>query len=64
MKVKTFTCPCGNTNPERTAFYDGGLGYEAVICTDCGNYSDFNGENKADEWSLAFVRPQNPIKQL
>lgn len=42
-------------NHDRTKFYDGSLGYEAVVCKDCGTYWDHEGEHAADEWSRGFV---------
>jgi hypothetical protein len=38
-----------------TKFYNGSLGYEAVVCEDCGTYWDHEGEHAADEWSRGFV---------
>ena len=55
MVIK-FNCSCGNTNPKHTHEYDGALGYEAIVCTDCGSYSDWMGEHPADDWSKQFVK--------
>jgi len=52
-KIKSFNClVCGNKNPNKTQFYDGALGYEAIICTDCGAFSDHLGFFPANDWSL------------
>ena len=48
-------CPCGNTNPSDTEFYDGSLGYEAVVCNKCARYWDHSGEHMPDDWSHAFI---------
>jgi hypothetical protein len=55
MVIK-FNCSCGNTNPKHTYEYDGCLGYEAIVCTDCGKYYDYAGEHPADDWSKQFVK--------
>jgi RNA polymerase sigma factor (sigma-70 family) len=39
-------CPCGNKDDFE--FYDGLLGYEAVICTKCGRYADHTGIHDED----------------
>lgn len=62
MKLKNFTCPCGNTNPDKADFYDGSMGYEAIICTVCGAYSDHEGDHKPTAWSLTYVRHQPDTK--
>jgi hypothetical protein len=59
--VISINCPCGNTNPKHTLEYDGMLGYEAVVCTVCGRYSDFDLEgkerqNEPDDWSKKFIK--------
>jgi hypothetical protein len=55
-KIKSFTClECGNKDPNKTKFYDGVLGYEAIICTECGAFSDHLGFFPADEWSLEMI---------
>lgn len=51
-----FTCSCGNTNPRKAKEYNGMLGYEAIICTVCGRYSDNAGEYPADDWSKQFIK--------
>jgi hypothetical protein len=55
-----FTCSCGNTDPKKAKFYDGALGYEAIVCKCCGRYSDFDNDgkeriNEPDDWSKNFV---------
>jgi hypothetical protein len=54
MVIK-FTCECGNTDPNKTHFYDGCLGYEAIVCKCCGRYSDHSGSYPADNWSSQFT---------
>jgi hypothetical protein len=61
--ITSFNCECGNDNPSKAKEYDGCLGYEALICTVCGRFYDFDLEgnprtNPADEWSKRFIRPQ------
>lgn len=53
--ITKFTCSCGNTNPNKAHLYTGWLGYESIICTCCGRYSDENGEHEADEFSMNFM---------
>lgn len=53
--ITQFTCPCGAKNPEDGAYYDGALGYEAIVCKKCGHYSDEFGEHDANAWSQQFV---------
>ena len=53
--IISFNCSCGNTEPKKAHYYDGCLGYEAIICKVCGNYSDHNGEHEADAWSKQFI---------
>jgi len=53
--ITKFTCSCGNTNPKKAKAYEGMLGYEAIICTECGKYYDNTGEHQADEFSKSFV---------
>lgn len=53
--IKKISCSCGNQDPNKAKAYDGCLGYEAVICTDCGRYCDNEGEHPADEFSMNFV---------
>ena len=57
MQIISFNCPCGNTDPKKSRHYDGCLGYEALVCTVCGKYSDHNSEepHDADEWSIQFL---------
>lgn len=50
-----FSCGCGNKNPRNTKYYDGHLGYEAIVCIYCGRIHDYDGQHEADEWSRAFV---------
>ena len=53
--ITKIKCSCGNTDPKKAKHYDGMLGYEAIICTDCGKYSDHQGEHEADEFSKSYV---------
>jgi hypothetical protein len=53
--ITKFTCSCGNTDPSKAKYYDGCLGYEALICTCCGRYYDHTGEHEPDNWSKNFV---------
>jgi hypothetical protein len=58
--ITSFNCTCGNKDPHKAKDYDGCLGYEALICTVCGTYYDFdlNGNprtNPPDNWSKQFV---------
>lgn len=40
----TKPCKCGANKPEYFKEYDGALGYEAIICSVCGSYSDHDSE--------------------
>ena len=53
--ITKFTCSCGNKDPKKAKAYEGMLGYEAIICTECGKYYDNTGEHQADEFSKSFV---------
>ena len=54
--VTEFTClNCGTNKPTHAKFYDGALGYAAIICTQCGASHDQSGMTTADEFSLRFV---------
>lgn len=53
--ITKFDCTCGNTDPRKAKYYDGALGYEAIVCTVCGRYSDHTGEHPADDWSKTFI---------
>jgi hypothetical protein len=39
----------------KTQFYEGVLGYEAIICTECGAFSDHLGFFPANQWSLEMI---------
>ena len=55
-KIKSFNClVCGNMDRNKTKFYDGALGYEAIICTECGAFSDHLGFFPANQWSLEMI---------
>ncbi len=52
-KIISFKCEyCGNNDPDKARFYDGCIGYEAIICQCCGAYYDQYGMNEPDEWSI------------
>jgi transcription elongation factor Elf1 len=58
--ITAFDCVCGNKDASKAKFYDGALGYEAIICKVCGTTYDFDNEGKPrtnppDEWSRNFV---------
>ena len=58
--IVSFNCTCGNNDPKKAKFYDGALGYEAIVCKVCGRVYDFDLEgkprtNEADGWSRNFV---------
>ena len=53
--ITKFTCSCGNKDPKKAKYYDGCLGYEALICTLCGAYSDYTGEHSPDKWSKTYT---------
>lgn len=53
--ITSFECPCGNKNVSKTKEYDGVLGYSAIICMDCGRFSDHTGSHEADDFSKGFV---------
>lgn len=54
--IKTFSCPCGNTDPQLAYEYDGSVGYEAIVCRICGSYYDHDGLHPIDGWSKYFVK--------
>ena len=54
--IKTFSCPCGNTDPQQAYEYDGSVGYEAIVCRICGSYYDHDGLHPIDGWSKYFVK--------
>ena len=53
----TTPCKCGNKDKNKFKIYDGCLGYEAVVCLNCGRYCDHqNIDLGPDEWSLDFIK--------
>lgn len=61
--ILEFNCTCGNTDPAKAKHYDGSLGYECIICLNCGIYRDHEGEHGPDEFSRQYVLPATlPIK--
>ena len=62
MAITSYKCPgCGTEDVSHAKEYDGALGYEAVVCTECGGYCDDMGEYPACDWSLEFVGKKNDI---
>ena len=55
--IVKFNCSCGNTDTKKAYAYDGGVGYEALICMCCGRYYDHvgTGEHEKDDWSEQFM---------
>lgn len=54
--VTQFTClHCGNSDTQKVHQYDGAVGYEALICKECGIYCDSAGWHERDEWSNQFL---------
>ena len=53
--ITKIECTCGNQDPKKAKVYEGLLGYEAIICTECGKYQDHEGEHQADEFSMNFM---------
>jgi|ERR1035437_8611018 hypothetical protein len=62
--IKTFTCSCGNTDPQKAKAYEGLLGYEALVCKVCGRFSDYQGEHEAGDWSRQLVGLQNILPNI
>lgn len=54
--ITQFNCNCGTTNISDAHYYDGAIGYEAIVCKRCGRYSDHMGTYDADEWSRQFIQ--------
>ncbi len=54
--ITKFFCDCGANKPEDAKFYDGCLGYEAIVCKRCGRYYDHEAEHQANDWSRAYVK--------
>ena len=54
--ITGFKCKCGNTDLSKTKFYDGYLGYEAIVCMVCQGYSDNDSYNPVDDWSSNFLK--------
>lgn len=50
-----YTVTCEELPHNDLAYYDGALGYEALVCRKCGTYFDHNGQQKPDDWSLGFI---------
>ena len=53
--INEFKCVCGNDDPKKAYYYDGCLGYEAIICKKCGCYYDHEGKHIADNFSKQFI---------
>lgn len=61
--IIAFKCNCGNNNPKKAKFYDGSLGYEAIVCTVCGAYYDFDEHGKErynapDDWGKKYIEKE------
>lgn len=56
--VTRFNCICGNKNPKQVKEYDGCLGYEALICKECGRIHDHEGihERETDKKSIMYIK--------
>lgn len=54
--ITKITCACGNTDVKKAIHYHGCLGYEAIVCTCCGGYSDHTAEHPADDWSKDYLK--------
>ena len=54
MNITSFKCPhCGNNDPAKAKYYDGAIGYEAMICDCCGWTFHFNGAHPPEAADLA-----------
>lgn len=56
--ITKITCSCGNTDVKKAKHYHGCLGYEAIVCTVCGGYSDHTTEHPKDDWSISYLKSQ------
>lgn len=54
----TVTCEELECSHESKSYYDGALGYEALVCRWCATYFDHEGEHLPDQWSLRFIGNQ------
>ena len=59
MAITEFSCKCGNSNAAHVIEYDGSLGYEAIICKQCGSINDYAGSHESEPWSLALAGLNN-----
>ena len=55
--ITAIDCRCGNQDPQKAKYYEGSLGYEALICTECGRYYDHMGAHACNEWSIEYLSP-------
>ena len=62
MCIIKFNCSCGNTDTSKAKYYHGLLGYEALICTICGRYSDHTAEHAPDDWSKTYIINQKQLQ--
>jgi len=53
--IITKACECSNADGSKFKFYDGALGFEAIVCTICARFDDHTGSHEADEWSKQFI---------
>ena len=51
MIISIKKCKCGNSNINNFTEYAGCLGYEAIICNQCGRYFDCSGYYSVDNFS-------------
>lgn len=60
-QITEYTCHwCGMNNPYKAKYYDGAIGYEAVICTVCGAYTD-DKDHAPDNWSMLYIGYNEPF---
>lgn len=51
--ITSFSCPCCKGTEAKE--YDGLLGYESIICKNCGTTIDHTGISLADDFSRQYV---------
>lgn len=55
MAITKFNCQCGNQDTKKAIEYSGAMGYEAIVCKECGSYCDHDGMHEADSWSTELA---------
>jgi hypothetical protein len=60
--LTSFKCPCGNNDVSKTHTHDGSFGYEAIVCLECGRFTDHTGMNPANDWSRQILDSENANK--